>query len=94
MITGIRHKGLLQLWENGKTNKLPAELILKIEMILEVIDSAKNVPQDFESFKNWQLHQLKGDLQEFWSIKVNKNYRIVFIFDGQNAFELDYIDYH
>ena len=94
MITGIRHKGLLQLWENGMTNKLPAELISKIEMILEVIDSAKNVPQDFESFKNWQLHQLNGDLKEFWSIKVNKNYRIIFIFDGQNAFELDYIDYH
>ncbi|MEX8546729.1 MAG: type II toxin-antitoxin system RelE/ParE family toxin [Mucilaginibacter sp.] len=27
-------------------------------------------------------------------MKVNKNYRIIFRFDGQHAYDLDYIDYH
>lgn len=63
-------------------------------MMLEVIDSANQVPQDFEAFKNWNPHKLTGPLKDFWSLKVNKNYRLIFKFDGQNAFDVDYIDYH
>ena len=33
-------------------------------------------------------------MKEYWSVKVNKNYRIIFKFDGQDAFDIDYIDYH
>ena len=62
--------------------------------MLDVIDSANRVPQDFEAFKNWSPHKLTGDLKDYWSLKVNKNYRIIFKFDGQNAIDLDYIDYH
>lgn len=52
------------------------------------------VPNDFEAFKNWGIHKLTGDYKKFWSIKVNKNYRIIFRFDGKHAYDVDYIDYH
>lgn len=94
MIISIRHKGLRLLWEEGNSSKLPADLVNRIEIMLEVIDSAQQVPQDFEAFRNWNLHKLTGELKDFWSIKVNKNYRIIFRFDGKNAYDLDYIDYH
>ena len=90
MITGIRHKGLRLLWEEGNSNKLPADLVTRIEIIMDVIDSAQQVPQDFEAFRNWNLHKLSGDLKDYWSVKVNKNFRIVFRVDGLIA----YIDYH
>ena len=94
MIKSFKHKGLRLLWEEGKTNKLPAEQINRIERVLEVIDSAEQVPEDFSAFLNWNIHKLSGDLKDFWSVKVNKNYRIIFYFDGQHAYDLDYIDYH
>lgn len=94
MIKSFKHKGLRLLWEEGKTNKLPAEQIDGIERMLVVIDSAQRVPEDFGAFMNWNIHKLSGDLKDFWSVKVNKNYRIIFYFDGQNAYDLDYIDYH
>lgn len=31
------------------------------------------------------LHRPKGDLKEFWSVKVDKNFRIIFRFEGENA---------
>ncbi len=62
--------------------------------MLEVIDSVSEVPQDFGAFKNWPPHKLTGEYKDFWSLKVNKNYRIIFRFDGQHAYDLDYIDYH
>lgn len=94
MIQSFKHKGLRLLWEQNNGSKLPAELISRIERMLDVIDAVKQVPEDFGVYQNWNIHKLSGDLIEFWSIKVNKNYRIVFRFDGQHAYDVDYIDYH
>jgi proteic killer suppression protein len=94
MIISFKHKGLRILWEQGNASKVPAELIGRIERMLEIIDTAKYVPEDFGAFQNWNIHKLSGDLRDFWSIKVNKNYRIIFRFDGLHAYDLDYIDYH
>ncbi len=94
MIKSIRHKGLKLLWEEGDGSKLPGDLLTRIEIVLEVIDSAQQVPRDFDAFRNWNVHKLTGSLKEYWSIKINKNYRIVFRFDGKNAFDVDYIYYH
>ena len=40
------------------------------------------------------LHRLKGSLEDFWSVKVDKNYRIIFKFENENTQDVDYIDYH
>lgn len=61
MIRSISHKGLRQLWESGKSPKLPLDQINRIKQMLEVIDSAQNVPQDFEFFKSWRIHPLKDE---------------------------------
>ena len=94
MIKSFRHKGLKLLWEQNSNSKLTAELIGRIERMLEIIDSAQRVPEDFGAFQNWNIHKLSGDIADYWSVKVNKNYRIVFRFDGQHAYDLDYLDYH
>ena len=94
MIQSFTHKGLKLLWESGSGNKLPAELVGRIERMLEVIDAVQQVPEDFGAFQNWGVHKLSGKLNGFWSLKVNKNYRIIFRFDGQHAYDVDYIDYH
>jgi toxin HigB-1 len=94
MIKSISHKGLRQLWESGKSSKLPFDQINRIRQMLEVIDSAQNVPQDFEFFRSWRVHPLKGEWKGHWSLSVKENWRIIFKFVAQDAFDLDYIDYH
>lgn len=49
--------------------------------MLELIDNVQRVPQDFEFFKSWRVHLLKGELKDFWSLTVKENWRIVFRFD-------------
>lgn len=34
------------------------------------------------------LERLKGDLKEFWSIRINEKYRIIFKFENGNAYEV------
>lgn len=92
MIESIQHKGLRLLWERDDISKLPAVQIMKIKMILTLLDSAIKV-EDM-NFPGSGLHPLKGDLAGFWSVKVNGNYRVIFRFENENAFDVDYIDYH
>jgi proteic killer suppression protein len=42
----------------------------------------------------WNLHRLHGERQEFWSLKVSGNWRLIFRFQGANVELVDYIDYH
>ena len=44
----------------------------------------------------WDLHPLKGNLKDHWSVKVNGNWRITFRFIGDKVEVLDvnYQDYH
>jgi toxin HigB-1 len=62
--------------------------------MVDIIDSVQQVPEDFGAYQNWNIYKLSGELKDYWSVKVNKNYRIIFRFDGQHAYDLDYIDYH
>jgi proteic killer suppression protein len=40
------------------------------------------------------LHQLKGLGRGTWSVRVSGNWRITFKFDGPDAIEVNYEDYH
>ncbi|MCO5234003.1 MAG: type II toxin-antitoxin system RelE/ParE family toxin [Chitinophagales bacterium] len=41
-----------------------------------------------------RLEILKGDLKEFYSIRINNQWRIIFKWQNGNAFEVEIIDYH
>jgi len=40
------------------------------------------------------LHQLKGSYRGTWSVRVNGNWRITFKFEGPDAVDVNYEDYH
>jgi proteic killer suppression protein len=91
MIVGFQHKGLKMFYEKGNASKLQQH-VAKIRLILTRLDAAVS-PADL-NVPGYGLHQLTGDLAGFWAVKVDKNYRIVFRFDGVNTEDVDYLDYH
>ena len=40
------------------------------------------------------VHLLSGDMDDFWSIVVTPNYRIIFRYLRGDVYDVDYIDYH
>ena len=42
----------------------------------------------------YRLHALKGDKHDIWSVTVNGNWRLTFYFEGEDAYLVDYQDYH
>ncbi|SKB59546.1 type II toxin-antitoxin system RelE/ParE family toxin [Dyadobacter psychrophilus] len=91
MIKSFKHKGLRLFFENNDPSKLQPHHIEKIRRILYRLDEAHSIEE--VNIVGWGLHQLKGDLKNHWSIKVNGNYRITFRFNV-DTFDVDYIDYH
>ena len=41
-----------------------------------------------------RLEKLTGNLKGFYSIRINNQWRIIFKWQGGNAFEVEIIDYH
>ncbi|WP_365870767.1 type II toxin-antitoxin system RelE/ParE family toxin [Alcanivorax sp.] len=50
-------------------------------------------PQDM-NVPGWDLHPLKGTLQNHWSVKVSGNWRLTYTFENGDAVLVDYQDYH
>lgn len=93
MIVSIAHKGLKLFWEKDDPSKLPAEQIEKIRRVLTALDVAKIVDV-FRLIPGYRLHQLSGDKKGLYSITITGNYRITFKFENENAYLVDYQDYH
>jgi proteic killer suppression protein len=59
---------------------------------LTVLDSA-TTPHALD-VPRYRLHPLKEEWKGFWSVTVRANWRIVFRFDGTDAFDVALINYH
>lgn len=92
MIQTFRNKALERLLKEGNAKGIPKDLEERIRRRLEVIDSATAI--DDLRIPGYDLHQLKGDRRETWSIKVSGNWRITFIFRNNDAWDLNLEDYH
>lgn len=92
MIKSFRHKGMEQFYETGSTRGIQASHVPKLRRQLARLDAAA-LPQDM-NIPGWDLHPLKGDLKGHWSVKVNGNWRLTFMFDDGDAVLVNYQDYH
>jgi len=92
VIRSIRHKGLRRLYEEADRRGVRAEHVGKLRDILVRLDAARSVSD--MALPGFRLHPLKGQFKGFWGVTVRANWRVVFRFDGPDAFEVDYVDYH
>lgn len=92
MIRSFRHRGLKRLFERDDRSGIRPDLLENVEDILARLDQAAT-PQAL-SLPGYRLHPLKGELRGFWSVTVRANWRIVFRFEGEDAVDVELMDYH
>lgn len=90
MIRSFKHRGLKRLHDRGDRGGIRPDLVDTVERILTVLDSA-TTPQALD-IPRYRLHPLKGDLKELWAVTMRANWRIVFRFEGTDAFDVEPID--
>jgi proteic killer suppression protein len=92
VIGSFKHRGLKRLYQRGDRSLIRSDLVETVEDILARLDQA-TTPQAL-NLPGYRLHSLKGDLRDFWSVTVRANWRIIFRFDGNDAFDVELVDYH
>ena len=92
MIKSFKHKGLEKLFYENDPSRINPEHLSKLLRILDRLDASKN-SQDM-NLPGYKLHKLKGKQKDVWSVWVSGNWRVTFEFEGDNAFNVDYSDYH
>jgi toxin HigB-1 len=92
VIASFKSKALKRLHEGGSGKGLPSAFLPKIRRAIFALEQAER-PEDL-SQPGFGLHQLTGDRSGVWSIVITRNWRTTFRFDGGNAIEVDFEDYH
>jgi proteic killer suppression protein len=92
MIMRIRHKGLERFFRTGDTSGINAQHAERLRLLLTTLNVSAD--PDGMNMPGFRLHLLKGDRKGQWAVKVSGNWRLVFEFDGENATDVDLVDYH
>lgn len=91
MIESFVHKGLKELFEDGKSIRIQKSLVTRIIRRLDAIHSAK-VTDDLK-IPGFNFHGLEGSPKRY-SIHVNGPWCITFEWFNENAYRLNLENYH
>ncbi len=80
-------------FDTKEARKIPQTCWISACRKLDILNSAAGLI-DLKSPPGNRFHPLKGDLKGKYSISVNDQYRIIFVFKDGNAYEVEIIDYH
>ena len=92
MIRSYRHKGVEKFVLSGSTARIRNEHAKRLRLILGRLQ-ASTEPRDM-NLPGLRLHELKGKNKGRWSVWVSGNWRVTFRFEGIDAVDVDYEDYH
>ena len=96
MITNFKSKLAQDIYDGSSTSKsrkFPKQLVGKTTRLLDQLNIVKQIDELLIPPSN-HLEKLKGDLSGFWSLRINKQWRIIFQWDGKNVSNVDILDYH
>ena len=93
MIINFGNKETEKIWNGVVSKKLPREIQEVARRKLRMINNSVDIA-DLRVPPANRLEKLTGDLSEFYSIRINNQWRITFKWENRNAFEVEIIDYH
>lgn len=93
MIKSFGNKETEKVWQGIRSNRLPNEIQNVARRKLRMINNAQNI-NDLRIPPSNHLEKLSGNLKDFHSIRINKQWRISFIWENDNAFKIEIVDYH
>lgn len=93
MIKSFGDKETEKIWTGIASRKLPFEIQNVARRKLRMINNAQNI-SDLRIPPANHLEKLSGNYSGLYSIRINNQWRIIFNWENDNAFEVQIIDYH
>ena len=93
MIFSFGNSDTEKIWNGIRVKKLPIEIQnigrRKLRMLNNSVDLA-----DLRIPPSNRLEKLSGKLKDYYSVRINNQWRIIFIWENGNAINVAIIDYH
>ena len=93
MIKSFGDKETEKIWNGERSKKLPNEIQQISRRKLRMLNNSQDL-QDLRIPPSNRLEKLSGDLKDYYSIRINSQWRIIFLWESGNAFEVKIVDYH
>ena len=93
MIVSFGSSETEDVWNGIRVKKLPIEIQNIGRRKLRMLNNSINLA-DLRIPPSNRLEKLAGKLKDFYSIRINDQWRIIFTCNSGNAFEVEIVDYH
>ena len=93
MIRNFSCKETELIWQGVQSRKLPPSIQQVARRKLRILNSARNI-NDLRIPPNNRLEALKGQRKGQYSIRINKQWRICFIWATGVVSNVEIVDYH
>jgi proteic killer suppression protein len=94
MIGSFKDKDIERLYYSGtKVKRIPVEITKGILRKLDIIRESTDI-NDLKVPPSNHLEALKGNLEGFYSIRVNRQWRLIFTWQENQAYDISLVDYH
>lgn len=93
MIISFGSKETEKIWNGVRLKKIPLEIQKIGRRKLRMLNNSQHL-LDLKIPPSNRLEKLTGKLNEYHSIRINDQWRIVFIWKINNSHEVTILDYH
>lgn len=93
MIVSFGSKETERIWQGGPVTKLPLEVQKIGRRKLRMLHNSQNIA-DLRIPPANRLEKLTGNLKDFYSIRINDQWRIIFQWSSGQAANVEIVDYH
>ena len=93
MLIGFGSKDTQKIWEGEFVKTWPKDFQIIARRKLRMLNNSQNLA-DLKIPPSNRLEKLSGKLKEYFSIRINKQWRIIFIWKDGNASDVQITDYH
>ncbi len=93
MIISFGSKNTEKIWKGERIRHLSLEIQEIARRKLRMINNSQNIG-DLRIPPSNRLEKLKGNFKNYYSIRINDQWRIIFIWKNNHAHKVEIIDYH
>lgn len=94
MIKSFADEETREFWETGRSAKRPPANLRRVaRRKLQMLEAALRL-SDLESPPGNRLHPLHGDREGQHAVRINDQFRVCFVWEDGDAFDVEIADYH
>lgn len=93
MILSFGNSDTEKIWNGTRVKSLPLQIQEISRRKLRMINNSTNLA-DLKIPPSNRLEKLSGKLKDYYSIRINDQWRIIFKWKTNNVLDVEVIDYH